>query len=275
MTDPTPSVPAPAPILPAPPPRRASSALARLADALRQQNWVAVVIEMAVVVLGVLIAFQVNAWGAERTDRARERVLLRGLRADFAENRAKYERMAASNETIIEQARQLHALTGPDAAEPDPARFDSLLSGLLEWERLDPATGRLDALLASGQIALVQSDSLQAALSSWPAVLGDLQENEQMMVDFVQDRLTPHLDDRFPLLAMDQRFDLIHPLRENPFPVRRRALLADLTFANLVEDRWVMTAFLMQDAEPVRQQIDEILRLVDGQLDDAPAETPS
>ena len=176
--------------------------------------------------------------------------------------------MAASNEKIIEHARQLHALTGPDAAEPNPARFDSLLSTLLEWERLDPATGRLDALLASGQIALLQSDSLQAALSSWPAVLADLQENEQMMTNFVQDRLTPYLDDRFPLLAMDQRFGLIQPLRENPFPVRRRALLSDLTFANLVEDRWVMTAFLMEDAEPVRSQIEAILRLIDADLEE-------
>ena len=225
-----------------PVPRRPRTFFGRLAGAVHRQDWFAVVLEALIVIVGVVVGFQVNAWGAERADRAREQVLLRGLRADFVENRAKYVRMAASNVAIIEQARQLHALTGPDAAEPDPARFDSLLSGLLEWERLDPATGRLDALLASGQIALLRSDSLQAALSEWPAVLGDLQENEQMMTDFVQDRLTPYLDDRFPLLAMDQRFGLIQPLRENAFPVRRRALLADLTFANLIEDRWVMTA---------------------------------
>ena len=34
-----------------------------------------------------------------------------------------------------------------------------------------------------------------------------------------------------------------------------------------------MTAFLMQDAEPVRRQIEAILHLIDGQLDDVPTES--
>lgn len=130
--------------------------LGRIARALREQNWAAVAVELAIVVLGVVIGFQVTAWGNERADRAREQVLLRGLHADFAENREAYERVAAQRAETIRQMRALLAMTGPSPAEPDPAVFDSLLSGLLGWTNLDPTVGRLDALLGSGQIVLIK-----------------------------------------------------------------------------------------------------------------------
>jgi len=266
MSDiPTPPPSARLPTDPAAVPRRAHTILGRLAEAVREQNWFAVALEVAIVVLGVVIGFQVTAWGNERAERAREQVLLRGLRADFVENRAKYGQI--TRDLAIRQLRDLHALTGPDAPEPDPALFDSLLHGLLYWSNLDPTVGRIDALLGSGQIALVRSDSLQAALASWPTVLANMEENERLVVDGVTERVIPYLASRYPLAVVDARVGIIEPARPNAFPVRRRALLTDLEFANLVEDRWVQTEFAVADGEPVRQLIEDILRLIDAELD--------
>ena len=40
--------------------------LRRFADALRQQNWTAIAIEFALLVLGVFLGIQVSNWNAER-----------------------------------------------------------------------------------------------------------------------------------------------------------------------------------------------------------------
>ena len=258
----------PAPLAPETPRRkRPWTILGRLSKAVREQNWFAVALEVVIVVLGVVIGFQVTAWGTERAERAREQVLLRGLRADFVENRAKYEQTSNARDLAIRQLRDLHALTVPNAPEPDPVLFDSLLHGLLYWNNLDPTVGRIDALLGSGQIALVRSDSLQTALASWPTVLDNMEENERMAVDGVTERVIPYLASRYPLAVVDARGGIIEPVRPNAFPVRRRALLTDLEFANLVEDRWVQTEFTVADGEPVRQLIEDILRLIDAELD--------
>ena len=58
---------------------------ARLAAAVRRQDWFVVALEVAIVVLGVVIGFQVNAWGQDRSDRAREQVYLRQLASDLRE----------------------------------------------------------------------------------------------------------------------------------------------------------------------------------------------
>ena len=246
---------------------RTHTILGRLAEAVREQNWIAVALEFLIVVLGVVIGFQVNAWGNELAERDREQVLLRGLREDFVENRQKYERVSEVRDLQMRQLRDFHAMTDPNSPEPDAAVFDSLLFALVNWRNLDPTVGRINALLGSGQIALIRNDSLQAALSSWPTILENMEANERLVGDGVYQRVIPYLSPRYPLSVMDQRGGFIHPVRPNRFPVSRRSLLTDLEFANLVEDRWVQTRFIIVDGEPVRILIEEIIRLIDTQLD--------
>ena len=66
-------------------PARRRFLLARLAGAIRRQEWFTVLVEIAVVVLGVVIGFQVTAWGQSRSDRAKERTYLRQIAADLRE----------------------------------------------------------------------------------------------------------------------------------------------------------------------------------------------
>ena len=60
--------------------QRLSRALfADTADRARATDWWAVLVEIAIVVLGILIAFQLNAWGERRSQRRAEGVLLQRL----------------------------------------------------------------------------------------------------------------------------------------------------------------------------------------------------
>jgi hypothetical protein len=43
-----------------PPSRRAGTILGRLSQALREQNWFAVVLEVCIVIVGVVVGFQVT-----------------------------------------------------------------------------------------------------------------------------------------------------------------------------------------------------------------------
>ncbi|WP_412061304.1 hypothetical protein [Rubrivirga sp. IMCC45206] len=240
--------------------------LRRLTQHVRDQNWTAVAIDFVIVVVGVAMGFQVTAWGSERAERAREQVLLRGLRADMVENRATYARVAEIRDLHMRQLRDLHALTEPNPPEPDPTLFDSLLSAFVDWQNLDPTVGRINAVLGSGQISLVRSDSLQAALARWPTVLANMEENEQFVAELLTKRVIPYLATRYPVAVVDARAGLIEPVRPNAFPAQRRALLADLEFSNLVEERWVQTRFIIADGEPVRELIETLLRLLDAEI---------
>ena len=152
---------------PSPPPRRPHTFLGRLAAAVRQQNWTAVAVEVGIVVLGVLIAFQVNAWGQARSDRAQEQTHLRQLAADLAET----ERLMTRADSVsLPWDRAANRLWAAFYTDPPPPR-DSLM-----WWRIwadsyvtdaRPLLGTAEALIATGDLALVHDDSLRAAIVAY------------------------------------------------------------------------------------------------------------
>ena len=63
----------------------------RLTNRLRQHSWLAVGIDLLVVVLGIMIALQVDGWRQRREDRELEQVYLRRLREDLQIERGRMD----------------------------------------------------------------------------------------------------------------------------------------------------------------------------------------
>ena len=59
--------------------------LRRLANALRKQDWVTVSLEIVIVMIGIFLGLQVNAWNQSRIDRAEEAIFLKALYQDVLE----------------------------------------------------------------------------------------------------------------------------------------------------------------------------------------------
>lgn len=116
--------------------------LKRIANAIQRQDWFTVLIEIAIVVIGLLIGLQINNWNESRSDRANERAFLERMALDVdiardqltsfiaqRENRlrsiAKVENMYlgdAEVEVLSElectQFANMHVITHPPVAVP-------------------------------------------------------------------------------------------------------------------------------------------------------------
>lgn len=150
---------------PARTPRR-TTFVGRLTDALREQNWAAVGIELGIVVLGVLIAFQITAWGEGRADRSKEEVYLRQLAADLVETERVFGWADSTNALSTRAAERLAGAF----YDPDPPPRDSLLVWIGKASNLvtvDPITGTADALVETGDLGLIRDDSLRSAITAY------------------------------------------------------------------------------------------------------------
>ena len=137
--------------------------LRRLSRLVREQNWFAVVLEVLIVVIGVVIGFQVTAWGQARTDHARGLDHLRQLAADLCET----ERLIITTDSLIgprdrDHVRLVHAFLLADRP-PEDSVFAWLRSagGLEEYS---PVTGTAESLVATGDLRLIPSGSLRTAI---------------------------------------------------------------------------------------------------------------
>ena len=165
MTDTPPPAPRPEPSGAAPPARR-RFLLGRLAEAVRRQDWFTVLVEIAIVVLGVVIGFQVTAWGQARSDRAKEQTYLRQLAADLLET----QREAVRVDSIITPADRAGAALFHTYTLPETPPDDSLAQWMFDafrWEVLYPVTGTAEALVATGDLGLLRDDSLRTAVTAY------------------------------------------------------------------------------------------------------------
>lgn len=137
---------------------------ARLAAAVRRQDWFVVALEVAIVVLGVIIGFQVTAWGQARSDAAKERTYLHQLAADLAET----ERIVADRDarmdaqTHVGLGRLLGSFDHPE--RPPADSVEAWLRRSMYVAAPLPILGTAEALVASGDLGLIADDSLRASV---------------------------------------------------------------------------------------------------------------
>jgi hypothetical protein len=188
--------------------------------------------ELTIVVAGILIALAIQSWVDGRDDRAREREYLRQLLADLRET----ERLVLRDDSIHRVRDRsgvmlLHAFFTPER----PPR-DSVLIWVLDatwYEPRRPVLGTADALVATGDLALLQDDALRAAVTAYIAESRMLTA-EQLAAEEVWTRawqqVSSYLDfsEGLPLLARTHADSvaLASPLaylpsgtRRHPFPV--------------------------------------------------------
>lgn len=122
--------------------------------------------EFLVVVTGVLVALALQAWYEGRRDAARERGYLRQLAADLRESERRFAAAEAENapsEVAAAKLTRAFYLVAP------PPR-DSLLRWFLQadsYELAVPITATAEALVATGELTLIRSDSVRAAVTAY------------------------------------------------------------------------------------------------------------
>jgi len=170
---------------------------ARLAAAVRRQDWFVVALEIAIVVLGVIIGFQVTAWGQSRTDRVKEQTYLRQLVVDLEES----ERLFASADSfhtrrVVPSSSQLLSSFGR-TPKPPADSIGKWFRYAWTWRRPRPVLGTARALVSTGDLSLIQSDSLRSAILAYlDAIEIDLQTRarELEIADAAGYELTAHVD---------------------------------------------------------------------------------
>ncbi|WP_109259486.1 hypothetical protein [Hyphobacterium indicum] len=201
--------------------------LQNITRAIREQNWFAVALEFVIVIAGVVIGFQINAWNEARIERAAERDTLIRLYQDIDASRtAQMRDIGHIEQQLADQAIVLTALEACQVAPEDELLFQRGIStlGWINPPRLNRRT--IDEMLASGRTQLISNrfilDELAdiVATVEWRAAAYDdtmnsMQNNRQ--------RIEPHL-----------RFGLDQVL-ENPFVPDHRARV-DYDIAALCED---------------------------------------
>ena len=241
-----------------------------MSEVARGWRWGRVVAEGLLIVLSILLAFGIEAWWGRLGERNAEVEALQGLRDDFVENLGRLASGKSSHFEIRDASVRLLAMTGPDAATAaSDLTMDTLIMALIGGPKVFPVTATYDALIASGQIDLLESAALRRELAKWSAAIADLRWEEQEAFDQMDQRLLPFLWDYVPVVTLDLN---VHPryegvdLNQSRFPRRYRELLRLIRFENAVEERMNSSIRAIERATAAEDVAQSVLALVESEL---------
>ncbi|MEO8810045.1 MAG: hypothetical protein ABI386_07360 [Rhodanobacter sp.] len=140
--------------------------LRRVTANFRKQDWTAVVVELAVVVVGVFIGMQVTNWNDARIERSQEKSLLLQLHQDFEESVAGQSRdLRFIDRQLSDQAVILKSLDTCSVTPTDSEAFQRGIStlGYINPPRLSRRT--IDGMETAGKTDIIQNEAIKNELA--------------------------------------------------------------------------------------------------------------
>lgn len=185
--------------------------LRRFADALRQQNWTAIAIEFALLVLGVFLGIQVANWNEQRETRRKAEVFTARLTEDLRKEGWGYEWIIQYNrETNANQRRVLDAMAG-DITLSDEQFLVSAYRAT-QYKENNRYRATYDELVSTGTIGLIADQTLRETAGNvfaapWLDQIAEQTRNSEYRKLFretvpadVQEALLTRCGDRFGTL---------------------------------------------------------------------------
>jgi len=161
---------------------------ARLAEALKRQDWVAVSIELLVVVVGVLVALWLNQSVERRQTRALEHTYLLRLKEDLQMEQEETQHFTRIARDRLAAVSLLDTLATNPLMPLKDSRAVVCALATVSWGSFPPIHNiSYDELQSTGRTSLIRSVALRRALA----------EHYAMVADFARPGLSTTDQDRF------------------------------------------------------------------------------
>jgi hypothetical protein len=142
--------------------------LHHLADAIRGQNWFTVVIELAVVVVGILLGLQIDDWNERRKENSLERGYIERLEAEVDANIAVYQAaILRAEETDGLYRDYFDYLHDPAVASSNEGELLAVLCRVGIQSRLRFDNTVYDELVSTGRLDIIGYIELTRSLKTY------------------------------------------------------------------------------------------------------------
>jgi hypothetical protein len=233
-------------------------------------DWLKLSVEGAVIVASILLAFALQAWWDDRRDTITEQEMLVALQSelqgalDMLDNQLSLMELQATSSMGL-------ADTMREAGEGEMATVNSHdVATMFNYATYDPPFGIAGALLDSGQASILSNAELRAALGRWPAAIADAVEDQILLERMGMERIGPLVQRSIINMKPVYTSNIEEQLnRDSSFAIldSESEIVASRELWNVLYQRHTRTLVAMGDLGRARQQLLQLIDLVDGELE--------
>ncbi|WP_350289269.1 DUF6090 family protein [uncultured Croceitalea sp.] len=216
--------------------------------------------EIVLVVIGILIALQINNWKEERKLKQQQKVVLKALYADFVANKELIQEGIEEHKYHKDLGLTWIKLMRKDTLNVQKTPFlDSLLFWGPEYKVIDFIDASLNNVINSEKLDLVENTSLKQGLIEYPLSINQYKDLEAVVRSIVIERIRPRNEQYVSLAEMLNDSD--------SFPSDYTSLLKDRKLSNDYVNRHWQLEELLKDLKNLEAKTDTLIKLIDKELE--------
>jgi len=190
--------------------------------------------EIILVVIGILIALQINNWNETKKISNSETNYLNVLKLEFEKNQEKLQFAIKTNQNNLKSARKLSDLMSNDSTNVTLTKLRSLILGVVNSEvQYRPNNGVINEIINSGKLEIFKDDSLRFMISSWDGQLLRVKFQEQEELNVARQNMFDIIFEKTNVKNMLHEFnDNMFLLTKSEIKSNEFKLLKSLRFEN-------------------------------------------
>jgi len=152
--------------------------------------------EIVLVMIGILLALQVNTWNTNRELKKEELQIMKSLHQEFNENLVRF------NQTYSVHLNRRKAIETAIVTNYKKISLDNMITlfdNINNNQTYDPLQGIYNSIINSGKIELISNDSLKLKISRFQDLFSDYREEEQNTMRYAEQNIYPFLIDKLKM----------------------------------------------------------------------------
>ena len=150
--------------------------------------------EIVLVVIGILIALQINNWNQEHQQKNEELKQLKALKLEFGKNAITLDSITKHHTENEDATLRLINATNSYSIE----EFDSLYLKTVYNYNFDPSKGIYNSLINSGNIELISNQNLKYKLAEIQDIVTDYIDDENDVREYCANKFFPFVINQMP-----------------------------------------------------------------------------
>ena len=223
--------------------------------------------EVLLVVIGILIALQIDNWNKESNGRIVEQSILNNLKEDFIKNQQEIEVLIFAN---IKYHRNLNELIEILKLAPNDANVninDTLAIAAIAAPTYIPTTSTIEVIISTGNIDLIKNEQLKVLISRFQREVADLSEDEKDVRILANMQICPLLGQTSDLANVYQNAYAYTIDRSNKISLSSTLLVLNSNLlTSLIAQRFYYNKMILNELNDISEMQKEILQLINSEI---------
>jgi hypothetical protein len=212
--------------------------------------------EIILVVIGILIALQINNWNQNRLANIEEKTILKNLHTEFLQNKETLNDALSGNSTGFNGGKTLFNLIGKERAEIKKHNIDSLFFNSMELGSFRPSENTISDLLQSGRLQFLKNTNLKDLLHQWARSMKSYNSARDRTEIKLDDELVPYLSKHYSMRDIDMYGRLAWKTKTT-LNIDKYQIFEDIEFENILDD------YLYRSSSG-RRRLNELEKIIDA-----------